>query len=453
MKRCLGPCVSGLTTVEVYTEAVEHAQMFLAGRSDELVRRLRREMRRAAHALEYERAARIRDTLGEIEILRGRQNLSSVRGEDVDVYGFHLAGGNAAVVALVMRGGHVLDRREMFWEGESNVDPSRLLSELLPQLYDRTTFIPKEVHLPVPVSGDEALERWLSDRKGERVYLRFPARGPKARRVELAMRNAKLAHRRRFRGEAAGDERPAALATLLGLPDPPRRIEGLDISHFQGDETMASLVVWEAGRMRKSDYRIFKIRGLSQADDFAAIHQAVSRRYRRVLEETGSLPDLILIDGGRGQLNAALSALAELGVEETPIVALAKREEEIYLPERPEPLRSSRRNAGLKLLQAVRDEAHRFAVDRHRRRRRKQTLVSRLDGLTGIGPRRKRTLLQRFGSLRGVRAATREELQEVLGGVLGASVFDELRRSGADRPGPDPVAGEESPGGGARVSR
>ncbi|MDP9120764.1 MAG: excinuclease ABC subunit UvrC, partial [Acidobacteriota bacterium] len=346
MHRCLGPCVDGLTTRAAYAEAIAQARLFLSGHNDQLVRRLKRDMWEAAEMTEYERAAQLRDTLAEVEAIGQRRKLSSVGGEDLDVYGVHVLGGNAAVVVLVMRGGQVLDRRELFWEAVGEIAPEALLSEILPQIYDRTTFIPKEIHLPVPIEGEEALLDWLSERKGERVYLRMPARGPKAERIALARHNAVLAHKRRFRGE---EQHPgaAALERHLSLLEPPRRIEGFDISHFQGGETVASLVVWEEGRMRKGEYRSFNIRGLERPDDFASMRQAVERRYRRRLEELGEMPDLILIDGGRGQLNAALAALAELGVEETPIVALAKREEELYLPALPEPLVLKRNDLGL----------------------------------------------------------------------------------------------------------
>jgi excinuclease ABC subunit C len=329
----------------------------------------------------------------------------------------------------VMRGGQVLDRREIVWEGRQGISESAMLSELLPQIYDRTSFIPKEIHLPVPIEGDRALSEWLSQRKGERVYLRLPARGPKAQRVALARRNAEQAFRRRFRLGSGGDA-AQALADRLALAEPPRRVEGFDVSNFQGDQTVASLVVWEEGRMRKSDYRSFNIRGLDRPDDFESLRQAVSRRYRRRLEEVGLMPDLVLVDGGRGQLNAALEALAELGVEETPVVGLAKREEEIFLPERPEPLRLERTDVALRLLQQVRDEAHRFAVDRHRRRRSRRQLASDLEAVPGIGPRRRRRLLRRFGSLEGVRRASLGELQEELGPVLGERLHRGLSAAG-----------------------
>ncbi len=428
MHRCLGPCVAGLTTGEAYTAAVERARLFLAGRIEPVVKSLKREMWEAAEAMDYERAARLRDRVAEIESISQRRKLSSVGGEDVDVFGVCISGGSAAVAVLVMRGGQVLDRRELFWEQVGDISPGELLSELLPQLYDRTTFIPKEIHLPVPIEGEEALLAWLSEKKDEKVYLRMPSRGPKAERLVLARHNAELAHRRRFRAGSADSPGAAGLEGHLGLDGPPRRIEGFDISHFQGGETVASMVVWEEGKMRKGEYRSFNIKSIgNRVDDFRSIQEAVERRYRRVLEEVGAMPDLILIDGGRGQLNAALQALTELGVEETRIISLAKREEEVYAPEEPEPLRWTRDDPALKLLQQIRDEAHRFAVSRHRKRRNVRTLKSKLDELAGVGPRRKRLLIQTFGSLEGVRKATVEELQAALGPAMGKRVFEQLQ--------------------------
>jgi excinuclease ABC subunit C len=387
-------------------------------------------MAKASEALRFEEAARLRDLITEVEDLSERRKLASVAGEDVDVYGVHVEGGNAAIAVLVMRGGQVLDRRELFWEAVGDVIPEALLSEVVPQIYARTTFIPKEVHLPAPIDDEDTLTGWLSEKKGERVYLRMPARGPKAHRVELAGKNAKMAWKRRFRQAGATPPGAEALRKHLHLLEPPRRVEGFDVSTFQGGETVASLVVWEDGKMRKRQYRSFNIRGLDGAsDDFFSIHQAVARRYRRHLDEAREMPDLILIDGGRGQLNAALEALASLGVEETPVVGLAKREEEVHRPEDTEPLRLPRSDAGLKLLQEVRDEAHRFAVDRHRRRRSKRTLRSRLDDLPGVGPKRKKQLLQRFGSLQGVREAGVEELQDALGPAVGRKVFEQIHRA------------------------
>ncbi len=422
MERCLGPCVDGLTSDRAYADAVEKARLFLSGRNDELLKELRTTMRTLADGLEFEAAARVRDTIHQIEEVSQRRKLRSARGEDVDIFGVHISGDNAAVTVLVMRDGQVLDRRELFWEGVSGITAERLLSELLPQLYDRTTLIPREIHLPAPIRGEEALIEWLSGRRESRVYLRMPSRGPKAQRIELANRNAGMAFRRRFRGAGAAGEASEALRQALDLADPPRRIEGFDISTFGGSQTVASLVVWTDGRMVKRQYRSFNIRGLARADDFAAIRQGVSRRYRRVLDDVGEMPDLILIDGGRGQLNAALEALVELGVDETPVVGLAKREEELYLPARPGALRLKRDHAGLRVLQQVRDEAHRFAVSRHRRRRNRRALHSRFDDLPGIGPKRRKLLVRRFGSYAGVARASEQQLSDVLGPKLARSV-------------------------------
>lgn len=426
MGRCLGPCVDGLTTKATYDQAIAAAKLFLAGRNEDLLKHLRREMEAHAEAMEFEQAARTRDLMAEIESVTQQRKLSSVRGEDVDVYGVHTAEGNASICVLVMRNGQVLDRQELFWEGRQEVSAEGVLSELLPQIYERTTFIPREIHLPLPIDGQESLTAWLGDRKGERVFIRLPSRGPKAHRVALAQRNAAMAHRRRFRTDQGSELMAQALMEHLGLLEAPRRIEGFDVATLHGGETVASLVVWEQGRMQKSEYRSFNIKKLQQADDFASIHQAVLRRYRRRLEELGSMPDLILIDGGRGQLNAALSALVELGVEETPVVGLAKREEELYLAHRPDPLRLPRRDSGLRLLQQIRDEAHRFALSRHRKRRVKKSLTSELDGIPGIGPRRRKLLLRRFGSVAQVKQARLEDLQEALGPVVGSRVFQEL---------------------------
>ena len=437
MKRCLGPCVDGLTTRDAYGVAVEQCRLFLAGKTDELLRELKGKMEAAAADLEYEEAARIRDVIFDIESVSRRQQLSSGRGEDVDIYGLYAASGHAAVNALIMRNGQVLDRRELFFEGLGAVPPARLLSELLPQIYDRTTFVPSEIHLPLPIEGEEALVEWLSEKRGGRVYLRMPSRGPKAERVSLAMQNARLAYRRRFRLDSGIHQGALAIQEHLGLDDLPERIEGFDVSTFHGSETVASLVVWQAGRMDKREYRSFNIRGLEGPDDFASIRQAVLRRYRRVLEEIGEMPDLILIDGGRGQLNAALAALEELGVEDTPVVGLAKREEEIYSPEAPEPRRLPRADAGLRLLQQVRDEAHRFAVSRHRRRRDRRTLRSGFDDLRGVGDKRRKALVRRFGSFRGVKSASASDLIEVLGPTLGKKVHAQLHdESGGESKAP-----------------
>jgi excinuclease ABC subunit C len=422
MRRCLGPCVAGLTTAEAYAAAVEDARLFLSGRIAPLARRVREQMQEASEALEFERAARLRDLLHEIERQAERSPLATVDEEDSDIYGVAVHGRQAAVSILVMRGGQILDRRELFWEGEERIEPAQLLSELLPQIYDRTTFLPKELHLPVEIEGGEALADWLAEKKGERVYLRFPARGPKAERLAVAKQDAEFAFRRRYRVRPELEAAARAVERHLGLPAPPRRIETFDISNLQGTSVVASMVVWREGRIRRGEHRSFNIRGFTGQDDFRSIAEAVERRYRRLLDEGAVLPDLVLVDGGRGQLAAAAMALAGLGLEELPLVALAKREEELHLPGRPEPLRLPRADEGLKLLQSLRDEAHRFAVGRHRRRRSARSLGSRLEEIPGIGPTRRRRLAARFGTWERLAAAPVEELAALLGAKLAARV-------------------------------
>ncbi len=429
MHRCLGPCVRGLTTDAAYAEAVESARLFLAGKVAPLARRLREQMHAAAEELAFERAARLRDLLREIERQGERTPLSSVEGDDADLFGIAVHGGQAAISILVMRGGQVLDRREIFWEGSEAVGAAELLSELLPQIYDRTTFLPKEIHLPLPIEGDEALAQWLSEKRGERVYLRFPARGAKAERLRIAGKDAELAFRRRFRVDLVRDAGAIALAKRLDLGEPPRWIEGLDVSNLQGTSVVASLVVWREGRLRKGEYRTFVIRSFAGQDDFRSLEEAVERRYRRLLEESGVLPDLVLVDGGRGQLSSAAAALARLGVEEIPLVALAKQQEELFVPGSPEPLRLPRRDDGLRLLQRIRDEAHRFAVSRHRRRRNARSLRSRFEDLPGVGPKRRRLLAEGFGTWEVLRRASAEELGAVLGPALGRRLAEHLARA------------------------
>jgi excinuclease ABC subunit C len=436
MKRCLGPCVAGLTTAADYARAVEGARLFLSGKIAPLVRRLRGEMEKAAEQLEYERAARLRDLLQEVERQGDRATLSSVDEEDADLFGVSIHGAQAAVSILIMRGGQVLDRRELFWEGSQRPTAETLLAELVPQVYDRTSFLPKEIHLPMTIEGDEALADWLSEKKGERVYLRYPARGPKAERLRVAAKDAEFAFRRRFRVTGEAEAAVRSLQQHLDLPDPPRWIEGFDISNTQGQESVASIIVWREGRLRKGDYRSLNLRGLDGPDDFRSIEQAVERRYRRLLEEVGEVPDLILIDGGRGQLNAALAGLARLGHEEVPVVGLAKREEELFVPGAPQPLRLSRHDAGLQLLQRIRDECHRFALARHRARRSKRSLRSVLDDVSGIGPVRRRELLRRFGTVEAVMAASEETLRRVVGAAVAARLKAAIAAPDGGTPAP-----------------
>ena len=430
---CLGPCVAGLTTREAYADAVRDVVLFLQGRNRELVPRLEAKMNEAAALESYEMAAAYRDAVRTVEDVAERQLVQSMKGESTDVFGFFESGGDVSVCLLVVRGGALQDRREFFFEKSEEVHPAAFLEAFLPQFYDVNPFLPDEVHLPVEISDPGLLEEFLFARRGAKVAVRVPKRGAGVDRVELANTNAQERHRVRFRRvggeEALGVER---LARVLDLPVPPRRIEGFDISHLQGTDSVASVVVFEDGRPKKSDYRLFGIasQSLLAPDDFKSMAEAVERRYRRVREEGGPMPDLVLVDGGRGQLQAALTALDRLGIE-LPVVGLAKREEEIWAPDRSDPIRLSAKDPALKLIQRLRDEAHRFAITRHRGRRSKRMRETSLTDIPGVGPTRARILLRRFGSLAGVAAAEPREVEAAVGPATARAVANYLEQGRA----------------------
>jgi len=428
MHQCLGPCVVGLTTRETYREMVDDVVLFLGGKSKELQDRLTQRMYRAAEAENYEIASYYRDLIRTVERVQAEQQVASADEEDADVWGLYEEGGDVAVQLFVVRDGNVVDRRELFWEKIPDYQPSYFLSEVLQRYYQDNLFIPREILLPFDVEDAELLAEWMSQQANRKVHLRVPQRGKGVDRLELANRNARLSHESRFRKSQQDRLQIAAqkLVQLLGYDREINRIESFDISNIQGSDSVAGMVVLDRGKFDKNQYRVFNIRSVVGADDFRSMAEAVDRRYRRLLEEGKALPDLILIDGGRGQLNAALAALKKLGIEEMPIAGLAKREEEIYVPEREEPFRLERRDPALQLLQMVRDETHRFAVSSHRRRRSKRVLHSELDDLPGIGEKRRRLLIERFGSVSGVKQASMQDLMNVLGRNVGQRLYDEL---------------------------
>ncbi|HYR45990.1 MAG TPA: excinuclease ABC subunit UvrC [Thermoanaerobaculia bacterium] len=426
---CLGPCVAGLTTKEAYGDAVRDVTLFLQGRNRELLPSLERKMLEASTQENFEMAAAYRDAIRTVEDVAEHQLVQSLKGESVDVFGFFEAGGDVSICVLVVRGGVLQDRREFFFEKSEEVEPAAFLDAFLPQFYDANPFLPAEIHLPVEVPDARLLEGFVLSRRNASVAVRVPRRGAARERVELANDNAQQRHRVRFR-RAGGEEELALerLARVLELSAPPRRIEAFDISHLQGTDSIASLVVFEDGRPRKSDYRLFGIASqtLLVPDDFKSMAEAVERRYRRVRDESGPMPDLVLVDGGRGQLQAALTALDRLGVE-LPAAGLAKREEEIWLPGHPEPIRLSRKDPALRLVQRVRDEAHRFAISRHRGRRAKRMRETSLTDIPGVGPMRARILLKRFGSLAGIAAADPADIQTAVGPATARAVREYLQ--------------------------
>jgi excinuclease ABC subunit C len=428
MHQCLGPCVVGLTTRDAYREMVDDVVLFLGGKSKELQDRLTQRMYRAAEGENYEIASYYRDLIRTVERVQAEQQVASADEEDADVWGLYEEGGDVAVQLFVVRDGNVVDRRELFWEKVDDYRPSYFLSEVLQRYYQDNLFIPREILLPFDVEDEELLAEWLTSQANRKVHLRVPQRGKGVDRIELANRNARLSHESRFRKSQQDRLQIAAqkLVQVLGYEREINRIESFDISNIQGSDSVAGMVVLDRGKFDKNQYRVFNIRSVVGADDFRSMAEAVDRRYRRLLEEGKALPDLILIDGGRGQLNAALAALKKLGIEEMPIAGLAKREEEIYVPEREEPIRLERRDPALQLLQMVRDETHRFAVSSHRRRRSKRTLHSELDDFPGIGEKRRRLLIERFGSVSGVKQASMQDLMNVLGRNVGQRLYDEL---------------------------
>jgi excinuclease ABC subunit C len=486
--RCLGPCVEGFTNPEAYADAVRDTQLFLEGRSAELERALTVRMTAAAEAQQFEAAARLRDQLSTVHQLQEKQRIATVeQNDDADVFGYHFEAGSLAVNLFHVRAGKIVDRREFFWddlpdlldsaeepgapsfprtseERVGNDEPQSasteptfragaVFSALLKQLYIDQHYVPRTILVPVDFDDRETLAALLTERTGHRIEVAVPQRGDKKSLTDLAGQNARQSYIQRFRVlEPSRKAIQEALADILMLPELPRRIECFDISHIQGAETVASLVVWEDGKMNKQLYRKFKVMTVLGVDDFASMREVVFRRYRRLLEnanndaalkghdfsraeknvlletralapeesssrskEPKTLPSLILIDGGLGQLHAAAEALESLGLTSQPLASIAKREEVIYLyGNEDEPIVLDRRSPVLHLIQLIRDESHRFAVGYHRQRRAMRDRDSELLNITGVGPQTRQRLLTHFGSLRDIQQATAESLASVV---------------------------------------
>src|SRR5262245_20800540 len=446
IKRCLAPCVVEICTQERYSEAVVSTRLLLEGRNEELAETLRDRMEDAARHERFEEAAQLRDAMRTVQTLRDRQQKVATAGlGDRDVFGIKLGPSGGAIQVFQIRGGRVVERIELSTDPGALAGGDRdVMQAALGQFYEVRPPAP-EINLPVEIEDVEAMEEWLSSRAGRRVRILVPQRGEKRALVELATRNAELSYRTRFNEiTAAHFDALETLRVELSLPTIPRRIECFDISTIQGSETVASMVVCEDGRMKRSEYRKFRIRGLRSlsrepeaqspephfgSDDFAAMREVVQRRYRAVLEAGGPFPDLIVIDGGKGQLSAAYEAPESIGLANLVAVGIAKKEELLYTRDRHEPLALAESDPALLLIQRIRDEAHRFAVTFHRKARSMRDLRSELDQIPGIGAGRRRSLLTRFGSLAGVRRATREELAAVVGAKAAAAVIDYFARS------------------------
>jgi excinuclease ABC subunit C len=464
IKRCIAPCVDTICSAEDYGRAVADARLFLEGKNDELVKTLRARMIGAAESERFEEAAQLRDALRTVQTLHDReQKMATAELGHRDVFGLKLGPAGVALQVFQVRGGRVVERVELGTD-EAIVGSSEaeVLEAALQQFYELRG-APAEIYVPAEPADRDALETWLSERAGRRVRILVPQRGEKRGFVDLANRNAALAYQTRFnQAQTAQYDALETLQHVLALPALPRRIECFDISTIQGSETVASMVVCEDGRMRRADYRKFRIRGAEPAaplrvgggavpsaggavpsaaagaerarpssnNDFAAMQEVVLRRYRKLLEHGGLFPDLVLIDGGKGQLSAAYAALEELGLANLVAVGIAKKEELLYTRAHDNPIALAAHDPALLLIQRIRDEAHRFAVTFHRRARAMRDLRSELDEVPGVGARRRRTLLTTFGSVAGVRRATREELAA----SVGAKTADAVLAFFASRP-------------------
>ncbi|MGC8960130.1 MAG: excinuclease ABC subunit UvrC [Chloroflexia bacterium] len=421
--RCLAPCV-GYADPQEYARAIREVILFLEGRGEQIVRMVREEMEKAAEALNFERAAALRDQLQDLERVLEHQKVVSPRMEDEDVIALARDEGETCVQVFFIRRGRLIGNEPFFLQGTEEEDPIQVMTAFVAQFYGRAPQIPSVLLLQHPVAEPKVLAEWLRQKRGGTVRLLVPRRGEKRRLVEMVARNAvETLEQMRLKWLSERQRQAGALAELrevLGLPSLPRRIEGYDVSTLQGQAAVGSMVVFVDGAPRRSDYRRFRIRTVEGQDDPAMLGEVLRRRFRRAGAEGkegegwGELPDLILVDGGPGQVGAAQEVLNEAGLE-VPLLGLAKKEEAVYRPGRPEPLLLPRNSVTLYLLQRLRDEAHRFALTYHRRERQKQGLHSTLEDLPGIGPRRQAALLKRFGSLAAIRAASEEELAAVPG--------------------------------------
>ena len=464
--RCQGPCVQGLTRPELYQEAVHDVKMFLEGRPTDLVRSLRGRMEQAAADQRFEQAAKYRDLISTVEQLQEKQRIASTESDDADVFGYHCENGMLAINLFHMRAGRVLDRREFFWDqiptlavstagdGQRSVsdesaggagalarepaawNPGEFFSALIKQLYIDAPYVPRTIYVPVDFEDRETLSELISEThagggaRAAKVHVIVPQRGEKRSLIDLAGNNAKQSFDQRFRVmQPAARAVQEALQDALALPELPKRIECFDISHIQGAETVASMVVWEEGRMKKSDYRKFIIRSVEGVDDFASMREVVGRRYKRVESEKQKMPDLVLIDGGLGQLHAAAEALEQLQIINQPLAAIAKREEIIYVfGQEDEPVVLDHHSPVLHLVQQIRDEAHRFAVTFHRKRRQMRDRSTELLEIPGVGASTTRRLLQHFGSLQAVKDADVAALSAVVTRSQAQSILEHFRK-------------------------
>jgi len=420
---CLAPCI-GVTSKEEYAEVIKQVILFLEGKQELVVKELESKMDRAAEALNFEQAAWLRDQIQAINrVIEGQKIATKVRGEQ-DVIALASDKDQAYVQVFFIRGGKLIGRESFVLQGTQSEGPSQIMTSFIKQFYSSSPHIPPLLLLQYPVEDRTIIEHWLQGRKGARVHIQVPRRGNKRELVSIVAENAQQGLEqlkiKQLAAPAALAEALAEIKRELSLPRFPSRMEGYDISNIRGTAAVGSMVVFEDGRPKPAHYRRFRIKTVSGADDYAMLHEVLKRRFKRSSEALAAdswavLPDLVLVDGGKGQLNAALLAINEAGVGSVPTASLAKENEEIFIPRRSEPVILPRSSPGLQLLQRLRDEAHRFAIGYYQRIRKRETFASALDAIPGIGAKRKRALLKQFGSVQGIRQASEEELAATRG--------------------------------------
>jgi len=430
--------VKKLCTIEHYDEAVRDVELLLQGKTVDLEEALRERMQRASDDMRFEAAARYRDQIRTIQKLGEQQKMLTVSDSDIDVFGYYREGRQLALALFTVREGKVVGKREFYWEDITDpFNPGSFIGQALKQYYTGGDYAPGEVHVPVEFEDRELLEEYLSSQRGRRVHIIVPQRGVKRDLIDLVEKNARLNFDQRFRVQRPDMQKVLQeLQEVLELPEVPERIESFDISNIQGAENVASMVVCEDGVMKKSDYRKFKVRSVEgRADDFQSMYEVVGRRYSRLLKEEKPLPNLVLIDGGKGQLAAAARALHEIGLEALPTASIAKREELLFVKGRDEPVRIDHHSPVLHLIQVIRDETHRFAVTYHRKRRAMRDFQSELTSIPGVGEKLKARLLRNFGSLKRVSEASFAELKPFVGERQAQRIiehFADLRRAAAE---------------------
>ncbi|MDH5707354.1 MAG: excinuclease ABC subunit UvrC [Candidatus Aminicenantes bacterium] len=426
LKLCSAPCIEYISESD-YRENVENALLFLEGRTERLLKVLNHKMKKASDQQDFEQAAHWRDLIHTIEAIKERPKFISVQKEDIDIFGFSRKGRDATVFVFFMRTGKVIDSEELFFEAEEDASDQEILSGCLKDFYQSRRDIPKKVLLPISLPGKDQIAKMLSANVHKKIMITSPLKGKNRQLVDMAVTNAQILMRKKREGLSPQEE----ARQVFGLSSIPHRIEGYDISNTGGDESVGSLVVFVDGLPQKNDYRKYKIKSVKGPDDVASLKEVIKRRYSRVLREKEPLPDLILVDGGKGQLNAAKAVLNELGLSQLQVVSLAKKEEIIFTPSRKDGIRLERTSPALKLFQNIRDEAHRFAISFHRLRRKKKSFKSWLDGIQGIGRKRKAALLAKYRNLEEIKRASVKELAEITGRKAAQSLLNHLK--GPDR--------------------